>query len=62
MEVHILCDRCFKDVVEGKKFYKVGSCNYCPICYEKIERTLEVEYILQMRKNNLKNNLLVKEA
>lgn len=42
-DITVLCDRCFEDVIEKRKFYKLGSCNYCEKCYEKIRKEFERE-------------------
>lgn len=40
MEIKVLCDRCFKDVMKDKVLYKFGSVVYCKKCHEEIEKEL----------------------
>jgi hypothetical protein len=47
LDIKILCDRCFEDVVKQETFYRkgyeFGSCTYCKECYEKIQKEFENE-------------------
>ena len=45
MEIKILCDRCFKNVMEDEILYKCGSAVYCKECHEEIEKELLEELV-----------------
>lgn len=40
MEIKILCDKCFKEVIENRVFYKYGSTVYCEKCHAEIEKEI----------------------
>ena len=50
MEIKVLCDRCFKNVMEDEVLYKYGSVVYCKECHEKIE----IEILSELAEEYLK--------
>lgn len=45
MDLEVLCDRCFKNVIKDEILYKFGSAVYCKKCHEEIEEELFSELV-----------------
>lgn len=51
MEIKVLCDRCFKDVMKDEVLYKLGSAVYCKDCHSEIENELFEELLSEYLEN-----------